>query len=850
MGQTYSITFSSSANTGDQNMLSCDASPCDDDGCVNRRLGVSSVMYTHHDYTFGEASAHATTPGKDSTMITKKVPKVNFQARGYFVLDIHRNSQTTAADLDFTAGTAYVEWNTGAGVERAEFPIIATASTVETALRGITGWSGVTVTSNCQNSDCDDTLLTRAHAYTVTFPSGYDDGGQTPRVGLVSGFASQSGAATGVAVVHDQRFSNSLWLGDITGWTPVTCTQTLQSEDPKLSDYCNSGTANSDATIQGEFGDNMILSLIQYGSGNQAQTSTSAVFSSGTTAAFTNVIGNTDNTDGQETLNNADFGLGITKLTFGNGESSLKAYIRVDNSKAFPTATSQNTEDYFAVGSTIEVLDTTWDLHAPESDVDVTDNVYRSFKVLSHVKNVHGQTFAKLDSVPVTASSTNYALKVTTHNSTVTTRTGITINAHTQEQQEILSLDSSNKQAGTFTYRIYVNANKPNVEFTEILADGSTPEAIAEAINSLDALSGPVTVTRAAATDKIKVDFAEIDGDVPQLTVEKLTGGSVTMSTDTRKQGWSLTAGASAKLENVAPGSVINITSREVVKFVIPSGWNAGNLVASYDGNVGSVAMANNGGANGARDMINSIKTGNGASSRAKFALTNDAADIPSYSAEIIKFNLPAGVDGSKLELIPDSAFNGASITKTIERNNNGRSFKVLRTMNQVWDLSSPDTIENNGITFTRENLGPIVQGDEIEIRQSSPPVVCTYLEADVSTVLYNHKALGTIAHTAGTSTKFPFTPDSAVVATGCTFKVYRTTLVVDSKPDAFTTGLNSVDMTIYGPKGSCSVSETVKGTYESAVCSNRGSCDGAAGLCTCHEGYSGEACETQTVLV
>merc|ERR1711881_445020 len=99
-----------------------------------------------------------------------------------------------------------------------------------------------------------------------------------------------------------------------------------------------------------------------------------------------------------------------------------------------------------------------------------------------------------------------------------------------------------------------------------------------------------------------------------------------------------------------------------------------------------------------------------------------------------------------------------------------------------------------------------------------------------------------------GTSTVLTITPDVADKdATGCSMAVYRTTLVVDSKPDAFS---GSVDMTIYGAKGSCSVSETVKGTYESDVCSSRGNCDGASGLCTCHEGYSGEACETQTVLV
>merc|ERR1711937_1115929 len=43
---------------------------------------------------------------------------------------------------------------------------------------------------------------------------------------------------------------------------------------------------------------------------------------------------------------------------------------------------------------------------------------------------------------------------------------------------------------------------------------------------------------------------------------------------------------------------------------------------------------------------------------------------------------------------------------------------------------------------------------------------------------------------------------------------------------------------------------ETTKGTFESYECSNRGACDGKSGLCACYEGYSGESCQTQTVLV
>jgi len=44
------------------------------------------------------------------------------------------------------------------------------------------------------------------------------------------------------------------------------------------------------------------------------------------------------------------------------------------------------------------------------------------------------------------------------------------------------------------------------------------------------------------------------------------------------------------------------------------------------------------------------------------------------------------------------------------------------------------------------------------------------------------------------------------------------------------------------------SVTETVKGTTENAVCSNRGNCDGSSGTCECFDGFTGDACQTQTI--
>merc|ERR1712093_730128 len=43
---------------------------------------------------------------------------------------------------------------------------------------------------------------------------------------------------------------------------------------------------------------------------------------------------------------------------------------------------------------------------------------------------------------------------------------------------------------------------------------------------------------------------------------------------------------------------------------------------------------------------------------------------------------------------------------------------------------------------------------------------------------------------------------------------------------------------------------EITRGTKESSECSGRGACDGDTGICECYDGYTGNACQTQTVLL
>jgi glycerol-3-phosphate responsive antiterminator len=595
-----------------------------------------------------------------------------------------------------------------------------------------------------------------------------------------------------------------------------------------------------------EIGDELDVSVVQFGHGASANglAANSLTINSGSPLAHS-----------VTTVHNATNDIGLPSNYFVS--AGLKAYVRINHDADFPLQTSQDTNNYFPVGSTIEVLDTTWEddtANDVKSDVSVNVNVYRSFKILSHVKNTHGHMFAKLDSVPTTDSTENYALKVTAHNATVTNRINVEMNANQQEVQVIQPIENDLFAIDdTDTYRIYINKDKANAEFTEVLTGASSNTEIAEAINSFSALSGPVSVDK--TKKEIRITFAAIDGDVPELeVVEEVDSGDDTdFYVHTIAEGWSFFAGHSARLENLQPGSVINVTSQEKVSFTI-TGWTTADhkIAVAYDGHMGTSFLTQ--GTIDAEEVVSALNSINNEKGLQKFTISS--GDVTSNSTTNIVINMPEGVDASKLELLPVTS--SLTVEKTVAKNNNGRSFKVLRVENKEWDIKTVNitsTSDADKLKYLVHNTAPLSVGDEVQVKRSAAATSCDAIpNLDV-----DYRYITAEAHTVGGSDNTEYSLNSELTQSSgdhqfgaCSVKVYRTTLVVDSMPDTMAaTGFGeNVNLHVYGPKGSCSVSEVVKGTYESDVCSSRGNCDGASGLCVCHEGYSGEACETQTVLV
>jgi hypothetical protein len=350
--QSYAITFIDDANSGDQNMLTCNAGPCDENGCINRGPGVSEVRYMHHD-----AENHG--------------EGINFVNQGYFIMDIG----TDAANTLLGAGSIKIMWDTGAGIDSAIFAIIATAAEVQTALRTISGWEAVTVelwaSRKAVTGETANTRALLSHQYKVTFPAGYDDLGRSPTFYTMTsadGAYATANPALSRARLYDQRFSNSIWMGKLTGY--AQCVQGAVGTTCDLTQTEADGNIRSVNALASN-GDTWVMSGIAFGTGgngaNDAADAGTAHVASGNEITLQLATATADST---ETM--ADDIVG----TLGTTQSKTNfAYLKEGK-------ISVQTSDYFAVGATVEVLGTTWTKGTLGTDVVTSvasNNAYRKF---------------------------------------------------------------------------------------------------------------------------------------------------------------------------------------------------------------------------------------------------------------------------------------------------------------------------------------------------------------------------------------------------------------------------------------------------------------------------------------
>jgi len=289
-------------------------------------------------------------------------------------------------------------------------------------------------------------------------------------------------------------------------------------------------------------------------------------------------------------------------------------------------------------------------------------------------------------------------------------------------------------------------------------------------------------------------------------------------------------------------GGIINITAQEVCTFA-PVTSQAGTFYFCYDGICGK-GTTTGAGATGAEAALQTILDNNG-----------DQV-LLGATASGYAITMPIGKSCDGLEIRHDAGTAPSAITKSVNKHNNGKSFRITRSFLKSELVTLAATGYAGGTSDVTINLPSgaghaLLAGvDSVLISGTSCDMGVAATDGAATTISRVTTTASTLAGASPTILKVtPALTSTDDEDNSCVFRIARHVITLDSVPTSSAVGIKKI-LEYTSPVGSCSVTETTKGTYESYECSNRGACDGKSGLCTCYEGYSGQSCQTQTVLV
>merc|ERR1711968_371130 len=392
-------------------------------------------------------------------------------------------------------------------------------------------------------------------------------------------------------------------------------------------------------------------------------------------------------------------------------------------------------------------------------------------------------------------------------------------------------------------------------EMSQDMDQASTEAQIAEEINGFSALSGPVTVAD-EGNSKFKVTFNALDGDVAQLEAHTTSGQTV--SVVTRENGWSIEGPIGANLDTMQAGGTINVTAKEVCSFTVDDADGSEEYYFCYDGVCGGLLTGTM-----ATNLVNTYITtkivdDNNVAILGTAAATYASGDKDANPAvpDVFAITLPLGKSCDGLEMRVKTLGNTGKIVKSVNKHNNGKVFKITRSFVQVEEAAPGAPTADGKFTFTDgKGHSALARASTIVVSDASscPAKASTDYAFPFNRVVTGFDtgkehggAAAVVTHASLGQSVADF---STLATSACTYSLRRYVITLDSMPTA--SAHTATKTLLYkSPVGSCNVAETTKGTFESYECSNRGACDGKSGLCACYEGYSGESCQTQTVLV
>merc|ERR1712159_761563 len=690
--------------------------------------------------------------------------------------------------------------------------------------------------------------VTKNHQFKVTLPAGYDDKGKSPTFYTMKntdGAYATAVPADAAARLYDQRFSNSMWLGKTTGYEACKAASTTTC----VFQYTENTGSHDPISLMPENGDVWVVSKQYFGTGKGADEATATAAASEKSHFAASASATT---------------LTTAAAAFENGKISY-AYLKEG-------ATSVQTSDYFAVGATVEVLPITWlDAAAGLPDVKIdaaanggrSNNAYRKFKITGHVTNEFNREFAKLDSFPaddgVARAAANtakpaYNLKITSNNGTVHqyADAGVTIQVN---EVQILTIGDGKTQAKADT-NIFKLSYKG--EETKNMDGASSPAQVAEEINSFSALSGPVSVAQTDHINQYVITFDAKDGDVAQLVAHKQSG-TLGVYVSTQKNGWSIEGPPSLGLDTMQAGGTINITAAEECTFKFSAAYGDNDYFFCYHGvcshdtfgktNVHDVVGFT------AQSSIAHIRDDNGHA-----LIDNTTLTVTAHTSQQVKVTLPSGMSCDPLEIRGSTTTStSVAITKTVDKHNNGKQFKITRSFMQSYKVPASPTLAaqlltcGTGEQSSSEGCHAALANVDAVVFSSTTATQCgaKIVGTDADAKIFYRTVSSVTAAESSTpgDTKLAWVANTATTTTNCAYHVARHVITLDAMPTAGAHGTPKT-LNYVSPIGSCSVSETTKGSQESYECSNRGACDAKSGVCSCYEGYSGQSCQTQTVLV
>merc|ERR1712072_390700 len=180
------------------------------------------------------------------------------------------------------------------------------------------------------------------------------------------------------------------------------------------------------------------------------------------------------------------------------------------------------------------------------------------------------------------------------------------------------------------------------------------------------------------------VTFDAKDGDVAQLSILKKAGTDTSFSVHTKHNGWSIEAPVSMGLDTMQAGGIVNVTAQEVCTFAETGGTGTVGYYC-YDGVCGPAAADGTG--TNHQAALRLIKDDNGD------AILGTAAIAETTSTDPKTVTMPMGKSCDGLELRGTTN----AITKTVNKHNNGKTFKITRSFLQSSLMGTGVT----GVTFT-----------------------------------------------------------------------------------------------------------------------------------------------------